>query len=54
MVLSVISRRKDTGPVKAQCFIVGESQVGEVRVGEWEGKHPHRSRGMGDGIGEFK
>jgi len=32
---------------------VGESQGREAGVGAWEGDHPHRSRVMGDGIGDL-
>jgi len=33
--------------VKAPFPSVGECQSSEVREGEWEGSHPHRSRGRG-------
>jgi hypothetical protein len=39
------------GPVKAQCFGVGELQPGEAGVDGWVGKHCHRGRGSKDGIG---
>jgi hypothetical protein len=42
------------GPVKAWSPSVGECQDRETRVGGLVGKHPHRSRGMGDRIGSFQ
>jgi hypothetical protein len=42
------------GPVKIQCPIVGECQVGEVGVSGWVREHPHRSKERGDGIGGFQ
>jgi hypothetical protein len=37
------------GPWKARCPSVGEFEAGEVEVGGLVKKHPHRSKGMGDG-----
>jgi hypothetical protein len=33
---------------------VGEFQGRKVEVGGWEGEHPHRGRGRGDGIESFQ
>jgi hypothetical protein len=38
------------GLVKARCHSLREFQEREMGMGGW-GKHPHRSRGKGNGIG---
>jgi hypothetical protein len=44
---------KALGPLKTRFPIVGECHVREVGVGGWvRGGYPHRSKGMGDRMGE--
>jgi hypothetical protein len=41
------------GSVKSGSPSIGECQAVEVGVCEWVGKHSHRSKGSGEGIGDF-
>jgi hypothetical protein len=38
-------------PEDVRCPSVGECQCWKAGVGRWMGEHPHRVRGMGNGIG---
>jgi hypothetical protein len=46
--------REALGPEGVHCHSVGECQGWKMGAGGWVGENPHRGRGRGDRIGDFR